>query len=291
MKSRRGFSRVRSFARGFTLVELLVVIAIIAILIGILLPTLTRARESASRAACLSNLRSIGQMFALYATENKLQIPLGAYGDSYQGSYFIAALSGTETRWPTWGPLYKANLLKDPRYLYCPSENRSYHMYNTGENLWKPENPAGNLNSGLRAGYMLRPCDATYRPVLWPGTSPGAPPVDDKNTPTFTWSPYPRINKMKRVAIAADIFSSPVRIQQRHVKGINVLYADGSGNWVLRKTLTNDLPASVRLYGMTTTQTAVSPGSFEALSDAFILPAFANPLFQAIWEMLDQRGK
>jgi len=56
--------------KGFTLIELLVVIAIINILAGMLLPSLTRAREQARRAACLSNLRNIGQALTMYAGEN-----------------------------------------------------------------------------------------------------------------------------------------------------------------------------------------------------------------------------
>jgi prepilin-type N-terminal cleavage/methylation domain-containing protein/prepilin-type processing-associated H-X9-DG protein len=61
--------------RAFTLVELLVVIGIIALLIGILLPTLSKARESANTLKCSSNLRSVGQAMARYVSEHKGTFP------------------------------------------------------------------------------------------------------------------------------------------------------------------------------------------------------------------------
>jgi len=61
---------------GFTLVELLVVIGIIAVLIGILLPALNRARQSAYSTQCQSNLRSCGQILLLYANQNKGFLPM-----------------------------------------------------------------------------------------------------------------------------------------------------------------------------------------------------------------------
>jgi prepilin-type N-terminal cleavage/methylation domain-containing protein/prepilin-type processing-associated H-X9-DG protein len=70
---------------GFTLVELLVVIGIIALLVGILLPALNKARESARTIKCASNLKSIGQGIALYVAEYKGALPASNY---YKGLSF-----------------------------------------------------------------------------------------------------------------------------------------------------------------------------------------------------------
>src|SRR5688500_2489858 len=65
----------RRWRLGFTLVELLVVIGIIAVLISILLPALSRAREAAYTTQCLSNLRQAGLYFNMYANEQKGFLP------------------------------------------------------------------------------------------------------------------------------------------------------------------------------------------------------------------------
>jgi prepilin-type N-terminal cleavage/methylation domain-containing protein/prepilin-type processing-associated H-X9-DG protein len=71
----RGGHRVGGVAGGFTLIELLVVISIIALMVGILLPALGAARESARAAVCLSNMRQVGTTCVLYATDSDDWIP------------------------------------------------------------------------------------------------------------------------------------------------------------------------------------------------------------------------
>ena len=99
---RRAFTH--AFTRAFTLVELLVVIGIIALLVSILLPSLAAARRSSNSVKCLSNLRQLGNAFAMYANENKGFWPVAAHdvGD-YKFNATIAR------RWPDMIAPYVAN--------------------------------------------------------------------------------------------------------------------------------------------------------------------------------------
>ncbi len=69
--------------KAFTLIELLVVVAIIALLISILLPSLSRARELAKRAVCASNQRGVGQGMHIYSNDNQEWFPHHFYTTSY----------------------------------------------------------------------------------------------------------------------------------------------------------------------------------------------------------------
>jgi prepilin-type N-terminal cleavage/methylation domain-containing protein/prepilin-type processing-associated H-X9-DG protein len=97
--------------RAFTLVELLVVIGIIAVLIGILMPVLGKAREQARRTRCLSNLRSIGQALFTYANENRDKLPDGN-----------GALVYNDPAAADWVMVNFADALQAAGVFHCPSD-------------------------------------------------------------------------------------------------------------------------------------------------------------------------
>jgi prepilin-type N-terminal cleavage/methylation domain-containing protein/prepilin-type processing-associated H-X9-DG protein len=106
--------------RAFTLIELLVVVGIIALLIGILVPVLSKARRQAAQVACLSNLRQLGVALLSYANANKGAFPAPALGGRFAGSMFDEDWVHWQAgRDPAEGSLVPY-LGKDLNVLVCP---------------------------------------------------------------------------------------------------------------------------------------------------------------------------
>src|SRR5580765_3544415 len=98
--------------RAFTLVELLVVVGMIALLIGFLLPALTRARKSALRTTCLSNMRQVFMSFHIYANENQGHVPVGYRSGRKQWDSMI--YSATTHKFTLYGTLYLTGHMPTP---------------------------------------------------------------------------------------------------------------------------------------------------------------------------------
>jgi prepilin-type N-terminal cleavage/methylation domain-containing protein/prepilin-type processing-associated H-X9-DG protein len=98
-------------AKGFTLIELLVVIAIIAILAAILLPVLAKARETARKATCTSNLRQIGDALKMYRQDNEGHNPA------------IDNADAAPWRLKPWPELIMS-YVKNEGVFWCPNDER-----------------------------------------------------------------------------------------------------------------------------------------------------------------------
>lgn len=105
---------------SFTLIELLVVVAIIAVLVALLLPAISKARESAKRVTCASQLRSFGTVFSMYADSNNGWFP---GSDLY---YYYDPIEFPNYAWPCilsaryLGPFETRSGVTRKMY-YCPS--------------------------------------------------------------------------------------------------------------------------------------------------------------------------
>ena len=128
-RSRLGEWSGKNGSGGFTLIELLVVVAIIALLISILLPSLTAARNNAKAAKCGSNLAQVGKAVHGYLAENNSTFPLSYYyASDASGAYDINNQSTTHAfgyvHW-SW-QLFSKGEVQDELFQ-CPMMEKGGH--------------------------------------------------------------------------------------------------------------------------------------------------------------------
>lgn len=247
--------------KAFTLIELLVVVAIIALLISILLPSLSRARELSKRTVCASNLRGIGQAMYIYAQDgDKFPVTAGYKTGGNATFWFFRSTLPSTTGTPSvtadlW-ILIRANNTT-PKQFICPStadqpdpaqDTLAYFDFQSGQNLSYAYHYQHNIN----------------RPILGTADDPTFPIAGDSN---------PYIKGLVTATPTADRESSFRGNSTNHTnrEGQNVLFIDGHVDFLKApdagpagNSTVNNLAGPRRRDNIytyfTTATTAVDPG-------------------------------
>jgi len=229
--------------RGFTLIELLVVIAIIALLMGILMPALSRAKKQARATTCLSGLRQIGVAANLYAQDSDWFILRGSTGST--PIWFMQYL-------PYLGQRHNQGDYKSVKVYRCKSfpttGNGLYDIPNSRQtvcyviNDWtfssRTDNAGTSVGRPTKLSVFKRPAQTIYladneagpwRPIIESANSREIIRCDIFMPTHLPLSDNHDINDGQRVA------------RDRHRKGCNVLFLDWHSEYVSAEDMTIDM--------------------------------------------------
>ena len=224
---------------GFTLIELLVVIAIIAILASILFPVFARARESARRTSCLSNLKQIGLGIIQYTQDYDETMPMANWGgNAGDGFYWMDAVQPYVKSTQLFTCPSRSNTFGGADYTqYVPRDQRgtlrqfgTYGINNTYYNTASGLYVAGGVPHSGPAGRALAMQDAAATTILAVESNATVGKAEWGGGTVLGFKTEAEADPLcggKPCAYAGTFGFDKVRVVGPHFAGTNVLYCDG----------------------------------------------------------------